>query len=120
MGGRGAVEIKSLSDRAGKWLQSQHNADKTIEQLIELAANPSLYLSLKIAKALDLPHPDRVPSAMGAPVKVSDEALICLRSDGLTYAGISERLGLSPTLARLSPGQVGNRLRKIQRTTKPK
>ena len=114
------MEINNLSDRAEQWLKSQHNADKTIEQLIELAANPSIYLSLKIAKALDLPHPDRVSSVMGAPVKVSDEALICLRSDGLTYAMISERLGLSPTLARLSPGQVGNRLRKIQRITKPK
>lgn len=114
------MEIKNLSDRAEKWLKSQVNPDATIEQLIELAANPSIYLSLKIAKALDLPHPDRVSSVMGAPVKVSDEALICLRSDGLTYAMISERLGLSPTLARLSPGQVGNRLRKIQRITKPK
>ena len=107
--------MKNLSDRAERWLKLQHDADKTIRGLIELAANPSLYLSLKIARALDIPHPDRVPSAMGAPEKVSDEALICLRSDGLTYAMISERLELSPTLARLSPGQVGNRLRKIEK-----
>ena len=102
------MEVKNLSDRAERWLRSQHNADKTIRGLIELAANPKLYLSLKIARTLDIPHPDRVPSAMGAPEKVSDEALICLRSDGLTYVKISERLGLSP-------GQVGNRLRKIER-----
>ena len=102
------MEVRNLSDRAERWLRSQHNADRTIRGLIEIAANPSLYLSLKIAKALNLPHPDRVPSVMGAPVKVSDEALICLRSDGLTYAEIARRVGLSH-------GQVGNRLRKIER-----
>ena len=102
------MEIKNLSDRANRWLKSQVNPDATIEQLIELAANPSLYLSLKIAKALDLPHPDRVPSVMGAPVKVSDKALDCLRSDGLTHVEIGRRVGLSH-------GQVGKRLRKIQR-----
>ena len=102
------MEMKSLSDRANRWLRSQADPTTTIEQLIELAANPSHSLSLRIAKALDLPHPDRVSKGLGAPIKVSDEALICLRSDGLTYAKISDRVGLSPT-------QVGNRLRKIKR-----
>ena len=101
--------MKGLSDRANRWLRSQANPSVTIEGLIELAANPSHSLSLRIAKALDLDHPDRVSlGSVGAPVKVSDEALICLRSDGLTYAKIADRLGLSPT-------QVGNRLRKIRR-----
>ena len=80
--------------------------------MIELAANPSHSLSLRIAKALDLEHPDRVSlGSVGAPLKISDEALICLRSDGLTYAKIADRVGLSPA-------QVGNRLRKIRREDK--
>jgi len=112
------MEIKNLSDRAERWLKSQVNLTATIEQLIELAANPSHSMSLRIAKALNLEHPDRVSSPLGAPVKVPDEALICLRDDGLTYAKISEQLGLSPTLARLSPTQVGNRLRKIKKQDK--
>ena len=112
------MEMKRLSDRANRWLRSQVNATTTIEQLIELAANPSHSLSLRIAKALDLEHPDRVFRGLGAPVKVSDEVLIRLRDDGLTYAKISEQLGLSPTLARLSPTQVGNRLRKIKKQDK--
>jgi len=106
MGGRNAMEMKSLSDRASRWLRSQANYTIVIEQLIELAANPSHSLSLRIAKALNLSHPDRVFRGLGAPVKISDEVLIRLRSDGLTYAKISDRVGLSPT-------QVGNRLRKI-------
>jgi len=112
------AQIYTPSDRANRWLRSQANPTVTIEQLIELAANPSHSMSLRIAKALDLSHPDRVSSPLGAPVKVSDEALICLRDDGLTYAKISEQLGLSPTLARLSPTQVGNRLRKIKKQDK--
>jgi len=105
------MEMKSLSDRANRWLRAQANPTTTIEQLIELAANPSHSLSLRIAKALNLEHPDRVSKGLGAPVKVSDEALICLRDDGLTYAKISDRVGLSPT-------QVGNRLRRIKREDK--
>ena len=105
------MEIKNLSDRANRWLRSQANPTTTIEQLIELAANPLHSISLRIAKALGLSHPDRVSKGLGAPVKVSDEALICLRDDGLTYAKISDRVGLSPT-------QVGNRLRKIKREDK--
>ena len=100
------MEMKRLSDRANRWLRSQASPTFTIEQLIELAANPSHSISLRIAKALGLSHPDRVSKGLGAPVKVSDEVLIRLRSDGLTYAKISDRVGLSPT-------QVGNRLRKI-------
>lgn len=107
------MEMKNLSDRANRWLRSQANPTATIEQLIELAANPSHSMSLRIAKALNLEHPDRVSGVLGAPIKVSDEALMCLRDDGLTYAKISKQLELSPTLARLSPTQVGNRLRKI-------
>jgi len=104
--------IYTLSDRANRWLRSQGNPTVTIEGLIELAANPSHSLSLRIAKALDLDHPDRVSlGSVGAPVKVSDEALICLRSDGLTYAKIADRVGLSPT-------QVGTRLRRIKKEDK--
>ena len=103
------MEIKNLSDRANRWLRSQGNPTVAIEGLIELAANPSHSMSLRIAKALNLDHPDRVSlGSVGAPVKVSDEALICLRDDGLTYAKIADQLGLSPT-------QVGNRLRRIRR-----
>ena len=105
------MEIKNLSDRAERWLRSQVNPTVTIEQLIELAANPLHSLSLRIAKALDLEHPDRISGHAGAHPKVSDEALICLRSDGLTYAKIADRVGLSPT-------QVGNRLRRIKREDK--
>ena len=105
------MEMKRLSDRANRWLRSQVNHTIVIEQLIELASNPSHSLSLRIAKALGLEHPDRVSKGLGAPIKVSDEALICLRSDGLTYAKISDRVGLSPT-------QVGNRLRKIKKEDK--
>ena len=103
------VTIFTLSDRANRWLGSQVKPTITIEQLIELAANPSHSLSLRIARALDLEHPDRVSmGSVGAPIKVSDEALICLRSDGLTYANIADRVGLSPA-------QVGNRLRRIKK-----
>ena len=106
------VTIFTLSDRANRWLRSQVKPTITIEQLIELAANPSHSMSLRIAKALDLEHPDRVSlGPVGAPIKISDEALICLRSDGLTYAKIADRVGLSPA-------QVGNRLRKIKREDK--
>ena len=110
MGRRGAVvEINNLSDRAKRWLKSQLDSTATIEQLIELAADPKSYVSLKIAQSLNLEHPDRVSlGSAGAPVKVADEALICLRSDGLTYAEIARQIGLSPT-------QVGNRLRKIKK-----
>ena len=107
------MEIKNLSDRANRWLKSQVNPTSTIEQLIEqlieLAADPKSYVSLKIAQSLDLEHPDRVSLGnAGAPVTVADEALICLRDDNLTYARIAELVGLSPT-------QVGKRLRKIKR-----
>ena len=110
------MTIFNLSDRAERWLRSQVNINRTIEQLIvrliELAADPKPYVSLKIAQSLNLEHHDRVSSgAAGAPVTVSDEALICLRDGGLTYAEIARRVGLSPT-------QVGNRLRKIRREDK--
>ena len=102
------VVIYTLSDRADRWLRSQITPTATIEQLIELAANPSSYLSLRIAQALNLPHPDRVSNPLGAPVKVSDEALICLSADGLIDAEIARRVGLSR-------GQVGKRLKKIKK-----
>ena len=106
------MTIFTLSDRANRWLRLQLNPTATIEQLIELAADPKSYVSLKIAQALDLEHPDRVSlGSAGAPVTVADEALICLRDDGLTYARIAELVGLSPT-------QVGKRLRKIRREDK--
>jgi len=112
MVGRGAMEIKNLSDRAERWLRSQVNATVTIEQLIELAADPKSYVSLKIAQSLNLAHPDRVSLGnAGAPVTVSDEALICLRDDGLIDAEIARRVGLSR-------GQVGKRLKKIEREDK--
>ena len=103
------MTIFTLSDRANRWLQSQVNPTRTIEQLIELAADTKSYVSLKIAQSLDLEHPDRVSLGhAGAPVTVSDEALICLRDDGLNDAEIARRVGLSR-------GQVGKRLRKIER-----
>ena len=106
------MEIKNLSDRANRWLQSQVNPTITIEQLIELAADPKSYVSLKIAQALNLEHPDRVSlGSAGAPVTVADEVLICLRDDGLNDAEIARRVGLSR-------GQVGKRLKKIKREEK--
>ena len=100
--------IYTLSDRADRWLKSQITPTATIEQLIELAANPSSYLSLRIAQALDLTHPDRVAKSLGAPVTVADEALICLRNDGLTDAAIGRVVGLSRA-------QVGKRLKRIKK-----
>ena len=112
MGRRGEMVINNLSDRANRWLKSQSNAAITIEQLIELAADPKSYVSLKIAQALNLAHPDRVSlGRAGAPVTVADEALICLRDDGLNDAEIARQVGLSR-------GQVGKRLRKIKREDK--
>ena len=108
MGRRCAVVTFTLSDRAARWLKSQDNPTRTIERLIELAADPLAYLSLKIAKSLNLPHPDRASNPLGAPVKVSDEALICLSADGLIDAEIARRVGLSR-------GQVGKRLKRIKK-----
>ena len=102
----------TLSDRANRWLKSQVNATATIEQLIELAADPKSYVSLKIAQSLNLEHPDRVSlGSAGAPVTVADEVLICLRDDGLNDAEIARRVGLGR-------GQVGKRLKKIKKEDK--
>ena len=104
--------LNGLSDRANRWLKSQVNPTITIEQLIELAADPKLYVSLKIAQALNLEHPDRVSLGnAGAPVTVADEVLICLRDDGLNDAEIARRVGLSR-------GQVGKRLKRIRKEDK--
>ena len=106
------VTIFTLSDRANRWLKSQDNPTFTTEQLIELAADPKSYVSLKIAQALNLEHPDRVSLGhAGAPVTVADEALICLRNDGLTDAAIGRVVGLSRA-------QVGKRLKRIRREDK--
>ena len=102
----------TLSDRANRWLRSQVNPTITIEQLIELAADPKSYVSLKIAQALNLEHPDRVSLGnAGAPVTVADEVLICLRDDGLNDAEIARRVGLGR-------GQVGKRLKRIRKEDK--
>ena len=112
MGRRGAVVKYTLSDRAERWLRSQVNATITIEQLIELAADPKSYVSLKIAQALNLEHPDRVSlGSAGAPVTVADEVLICLRDDGLNDAEIARRVCLGR-------GQVGKRLKRIRKEDK--
>ena len=103
--------IYTLSDRATRWLKSQENPTRTIERLIELAADPLAYLSLRIAKSLNLPHPDRVTKTLGVPVTVADEALICLRNDGLTDSAIGRIVGLSRA-------QVGKRLKRIKREDK--
>ena len=106
------MEINNLSDRANRWLKSQLDSTATIEQLIELAADPKSYVSLKIAQALNLEHPDRVSLGnAGAPVTVADEVLICLRDDGLNDAEIARRVGLGR-------GQVGKRLKRIRKEDK--
>lgn len=93
-----------LSRRAAKWLI---NNPGIIDRLIELAADTDSFVSVRIAKALRIPHPKLTKKTLGAPVTVDDDRLIELRSQGLTYKAIEELVGLSAA-------QIGNRLRKLR------
>lgn len=94
-----------LSPIAQQWLSTQPLG--IVNQLIELAAGDS-FVSVRIAKALAIPHPKIVKKIRGAPVSVTDSRLLELRSEGLTYAAIGELTGLGAA-------QVGNRLRKLKK-----
>lgn len=85
--------IYTLTHRAQDWLKSQPNSTATIEQLIELAEGDS-WLSLRIAKALDLDHPDRAKLKRGAPERVTDDELQALISQGLTTDEIAKSVGM--------------------------
>lgn len=96
--------MAKLTRRAANWLTTQ-SPDVT-NQLIELAASDH-WLALRIAMKLNIPHPDRSDTPAGRRVKVSDDRLIELRSQGLDYRAIGEQV-------ELTAAQVGNRIRKIK------
>ena len=82
---------RNLTAAAQKWLKA--HPPNTIDRLIELAAGDT-WLALRIAKALKLDHPDRVPKKRGKRSVVTDDQWMALRAEGMTYAAIGEEVGL--------------------------
>ena len=99
-GSSGGMQSKELSDRARRWLHAHPPA--VMNQLIELAAADD-WLAARIISKLNLGTKPKT----GRRVKVTDDRLIELRGDGLTYAAIASAVGMSVT-------QVGTRIRKIK------
>lgn len=82
---------RNLTPAAQKWLKA--HPSNTIDRLIELAAGDT-WLALRIAKALNLDHPDRRHKKRGKRSVVTDDQLMALRAQGMTYAAIGKEIGL--------------------------
>jgi DNA invertase Pin-like site-specific DNA recombinase len=93
-----------LTAKAKQWLTLQPS--DTADRLIELAASDRP-ISLAIARALDLDHPDRTLNKSGPKSSASDDVLLELRSQGLSYRAIGAAVGLSGAT-------VGKRLKKLK------